>query len=198
MEFQGTPASRLPVSDEQIIELYWNRDEIAIRETDLKYRKYLMKVAYNILRDKLDCEECLNDTYVGVWNAIPPARPHGLKAFLTTVMRRIAINRYHSNRKKGSIPSEMTVSLSELEGILTLQETPEDAYDAVRLGEIITEFVQDLPKRGRYIFMSRYYVAETVDRIARDLGVSRSTVHKELAAIRRDLKEKLEKEGYTV
>ena len=198
MELQGTPASRLPVSDEQIIELYWKRDEIAIRETDLKYRKYLMKVAYNILRDKLDCEECLNDTYVGVWNAIPPARPHGLKAFLTTVMRRIAINRYHSNRKKGSIPSEMTVSLSELEGILTLQETPEDAYDAVRLGEIITEFVQDLPKRGRYIFMSRYYVAETVDRIARDLGVSRSTVHKELAAIRRDLKEKLEKEGYTV
>ena len=157
-----------------------------------------MKVAYNILRDKQDCEECLNDTYVGAWNAIPPARPHGLKAFLTTVMRRIAINRYHSNRKKGRIPSEMTVSLSELEGILTRQESPEDAYDAVRLGEIITEFAQSLPKRGRYIFMSRYYMAETVERIARDLGVSRSTVHKELAAIRRELKEKLEKEGYTV
>ena len=198
MELQRPPDSRLPVSDEQIVELYWKRDEIAIRETDLKYRKYLLKVAYNILRDRQDCEECLNDTYVGVWNAIPPARPHGLKAFLTTVMRRVAINRYHSNRKKGSIPSEMTVSLSELEGILTEQESPEDAYDAARLGEIITDFVQNLPKRGRYVFMSRYYMAETVERIARDLGVSRSTVHKELAAIRRQLKEKLESEGYTV
>ena len=186
------------LSDDTIIELFWERDERAISETDLKYGNYLFAIAFNILKNREDGEECLNDTYVGVWNAIPPARPHGLKAFLTTVMRRIAINRYHSNRKKGRIPSEMTVSLSELEGILTRQESPEDAYDAARLGEIITEFARRLPKRGRYIFMSRYYMAETVDRIARDLGVSRSTVHKELAAIRRELKEKLEKEGYTV
>ena len=128
MEMQGTPASRLPVSDEQIIELYWKRDEIAIRETDLKYGKYLLTVAYNIVRDRQDCEECLNDTYVGVWNAIPPARPNAFKAFLTTVMRRIAVNRYHSNHRKGRLPSEMTVSLSELEGILTESETPEEAY----------------------------------------------------------------------
>lgn len=198
MELQGTPTTHSPVSDEQIIELYWQRDETAIRETDLKYRKYLLKVAYNIVHDKLDCEECLNDTYIGAWNAIPPARPHAFKAFLTTIMRRVAVNRYHSNTKKGSIPSEMTVSLSELEGILAARETPEEICNVTRLGEIISHFVRGLSERGRYIFMSRYYMAETVDRIARDLGISRSTVNKELAAIRRDLKEKLEREGYMV
>ena len=198
MEMQGTPASRLPVSDEQIIELYWKRDEIAIRETDLKYGKYLLTVAYNIVRDRQDCEECLNDTYVGVWNAIPPARPNAFKAFLTTVMRRIAVNRYHSNHRKGRLPSEMTVSLSELEGILTESETPEEAYDAKRLGEIISRFVAELSERSRYVFMSRYYMADPVSTIARDLHVSRSTVQKDLARIREDLKKKLESEGYTI
>jgi len=198
MELQRTPTAPVPMSDEQIMELYWQRNELAIRETDLKYKNYLLKVAYNIVRDRLDCEECLNDTYIGAWNAIPPARPHAFKAFLITIMRRIAVNRYHSNAKKGRVPSEMTVSLSELEGIVTERETPEDAYNAARLGEIISHFVHALSERGRYIFMSRYYMAETVDSIAHDLGVSRSTVNKELASIRRELKEKLESEGYTV
>ena len=198
MKHQSTTAARLPVSDEQIVELYWKRDETAIRETDSKYGKYLLTVAYNIVRDRLDCEECLNDTYVGVWNAIPPARPNAFKAFLTTVMRRVAVNRYHRNHRKGSLPSEMTISLSELEGILTESETPEEAYDAKRLGEIISRFVAELSERGRYVFMSRYYMAERVDTIARDLRVSRSTVQKELARIREDLKKKLESEGYTV
>ena len=198
MELQRTPTAPVPMSDEQIMELYWQRNELAIRETDLKYKNYLLKVAYNIVRDRLDCEECLNDTYIGAWNAIPPTRPHAFKAFLITIMRRIAVNRYHSNAKKGRVPSEMTVSLSELEGIVTERETPEDAYNAARLGEIISHFVHALSERGRYIFMSRYYMAETVDSIAHDLGVSRSTVNKELASIRRELKEKLESEGYTV
>ena len=92
------------LSDDEIIELYWKRDENAIKETDKKYKNYLFSVAYNIVSNQQDCEECLNDTYSGVWNAIPPNRPNVLKAFLTAIMRRVAVNRYNMNQaQKGLI-----------------------------------------------------------------------------------------------
>ena len=106
--------NRVPLDDEEIVELYWQREERAIRETDAKYGSYLNTVALHIVHDALDCEECLNDTYIGAWNAMPPSRPQALKAFLTTIMRRVAVNRYHKNALKKHVPSEMTVSLSEL------------------------------------------------------------------------------------
>lgn len=81
------------IADEQIIELYWRREEKAIQETDKKYGQFLFRIAYNILHERLDCEECQNDTYLGVWNAIPPTRPTVFPAFITQIMRRIAINR---------------------------------------------------------------------------------------------------------
>ena len=88
MKLQDKKTVRAPISDGEIIELYWQRDERAIEETDLKYRNFLYTVAYNIVRDTLDCEECLNDTYIGAWNSMPPSRPDVLKAFLTVIMRR--------------------------------------------------------------------------------------------------------------
>jgi RNA polymerase sigma-70 factor (ECF subfamily) len=188
MEHQG----HHPVSDEQIIALYWSRDEKAIAETDYKYRNYLYSVAYNIVHDTPVCQECLNDTYLAAWNAMPPAKPNVLKAFLTTITRRIAINRYHSNLRR----SEMTVALSEWEGFLTDGEDPQTRFDTKEMGRVISGFVRTLPRRRRYIFMSRYYGAEPIDTIAKHLGLSRSMVNKELAAIRKALKEKLESEGY--
>jgi RNA polymerase sigma-70 factor (ECF subfamily) len=86
---------RIPIDDEDIIDLYWDRDERAIEETDIKYHKYLFSIAYNILYSNEDCEECLDDTYMGAWNSMPPQRPLNLKAFLTVIARRVAINRYH-------------------------------------------------------------------------------------------------------
>ena len=200
MELQRgqTQTEKAPLSDDKIIELYWSRDEQAIEETDLKYKKYLFSIAYNIVRDRLDCEECLNDTYLGAWNAMPPSRPYVLKAFLTTIMRRMAIKRYHSNLRKRVIPSEMTVSLSELEDLIADDESMDTAFDAERLGRIISDFVRSLSDRRQFIFMSRYYVADPIDTIASDLHLSRSTVNKELAAIREALREKLESEGYSV
>ena len=198
MELQSTKALKIPLDDDKIIELYWQRDEEAIEATDFKYRKYLYKIAYNIVRDNVDCEECLNDTYLGSWNAIPPSKPSVLKAFLTTIMRRISIKRYHNNLRKKVIPSEMTVSLSELEDFIVGDEDVGDDFDAVKLGEIISNFVRCLSEREKFIFMSRYYLAEPIDIIARNLGLSRSTINKELAAIRSALKEKLESEGYLI
>lgn len=189
---------REPMEDGKIVELYWNRDEKAIEETDFKYKKYLFSIAYNILHSKLDCEECLNDTYLGAWNAIPPSRPNVLKAFLITITRRIAIKRYHSNSKKNVVPSELTVALSELEDFIADDNDVVGSFDAEKLGCIISEFVRSLSERKRFIFMSRYYVADSIDAIANNLNLSRSMVNKELAAIRRALKEELESEGYLI
>lgn len=189
---------KLPLDDESIVELYWQRNEKAIEETDFKYKKYLLSIAYNVLHEPLDCEECLNDTYLGAWNAIPPTRPNVLKAFLTVVVRRIAIKRYHRNLKKSSVPSELTVSLSELEDIIIGDEDISTDFDAARLGRVISDFVRSLSERRQFIFVSRYYASEPIDSIANDLNLSRSMINKELAAIKTALREKLESEGYNV
>ena len=185
------------MSDEQIVALYWQRDEQAIRETDIKYKKFLLSVAYNILQDMYDSEECLNDTYIGAWNAIPPARPVLLQAFLATIMRRTAIDCYKAKKRQKRIVSELTVSLSEVEDFIS----DDDMYsqtDAKELGRVISDFVRSLSERRMYIFMSRYYFARPIKEIAKLLGCSESTVNKEIAAIKCDLKEKLVKEGYSV
>lgn len=189
---------RTPLDDEKIIELYWERNEQAIGETDFKYKNYLFVIAYNILNDKLDCEECLNDTYLGAWNSIPPSRPYALKAFLTVIMRRTAIKRYHTKSRTRVIPSELTVSFSEIEAFVSGEDDIEADFDAEKLGQTISDFIRSLAPRRQFIFMSRYYTADSIDVIAKNLNLSRSMVNKELAAIRNALKETLEKEGYSV
>ncbi len=190
--------SRTPIDDEAIIELYWARDDRAIGETDFKYGKYLFAVAYNIVHDRLDCEECVNDTYLGVWNTVPPTRPNELRAFLTTIMRRVAVNRFYHNKRKSAPPSELTLSLSELEDFISDTESVESSFDAERLGRVLSDFIRSLSDRQKYIFMSRYYTADKIDTIAKELNLSRSMINKELATIRASLKEKLESEGYSI
>ena len=163
----------MPMADDKIVALYWERDEKAIEETDFKYKKYLFSIAYNMVHDRLACEDCLNDTYLGAWNAIPPSRPNVLKAFLTTITRRIAIKRYHSNLRQRVIPSELTVSLSEIEDFVADDGDVDSEFDAERLGRIISDFVRSLPERKQFIFISRYYLADPIDTIASDLSLNR-------------------------
>ena len=184
--------------DSEIVELYFKRDERAIKETERKYGRYLYSVIYNVLGDSDGTEECLDDTYIGVWNAIPPTRPRNLGAFLTAIARRAAIKRYHRESAKRLIPSEMTVALAELEGIITEGEELGSELESRRLSEIINGFVRSLPSRRQFIFIGRYYMSEPIDKLAGELELSRSMVNKELAEIRRALKEKLESEGYTI
>ena len=188
---------RAPLPDEEIIDLYFERDERAVDETDLKYRKYLFAVAYNILYCNEDCEECLNDTYIGAWNSIPPQRPLNLKAFLTTILRRRAINRYREAQMQKRVPSNLTSALDELDYMIS-GDTIDNEIDTEHLGEIISGYLKTLSKRQRYIFMSRYYMAESIDKIASDMSVSKSTVNKEISLIKEGLKNILEKEGYEV
>ncbi len=196
MELQAKESSVL--SDDRIIELYWQRDQQAVDATDAKYGKYLLSIAYNIVHDSCDSEECLNDTYLSAWNAIPPAKPDSLQAFLSTIMRRRAIDCYKARKRGKRVSSQLTVSLSELEEFLSADDDTYSQAAAEELGRIISKFVRTLSERRMYIFMSRYYAARPVKVIAEMLRCSESTVHKELASIKRDLKNTLEKEGYSV
>lgn len=186
------------MSDEQIVELYWQRNEQAIKETDIKYKQFLLSIAYNIVHDTSDSEECLNDTYIGAWNSIPPARPTLLQAFLATIMRRTAIDCYKARKRQKRTASELTVSMSEVEDFIAGENDAYSKTDAIELGRIISDFSRSLSDRRLYIFMSRYYFARPIKEIARLLECSESTVNKEIAAVKCDLRERLEKEGYYI
>ena len=184
------------LSDEQIIALYNERDERAIKETDAKYRAKLLAVARSVLHDVRDCEECLNDTYVRVWNSIPPACPDSLRAFLISITRRNAFNYYKAAKRKKRIPSDMVSSLSDLDGMLADSDAFYTEQEANRLGELLSGFVDTLSDRRAFVFMSRYYLCRPIAEIARKLCCSESTVHKEIAVIKQMLQQLLESEGY--
>lgn len=180
------------IADEQIIELYWRREEKAIQETDKKYGQFLFRIAYNILHERLDCEECQNDTYLGVWNAIPPTRPTVFPAFITQIMRRIAINRYKEKASKKRIPSELTISMEDVNGTLHGDDSGAVKYEMAEVGKIINNYVRELSDRQRYIFIDRFYLAESVETIATDLSISVPTVYREIDKIKHSLKLYLE------
>lgn len=184
-------------SDMDIIDMYWARNEDAIRHTDVKYRQYLIAVGMGILHSTEDSEECLNDTYVGAWNSMPPNRPNVLRAFLGAIMRKISISRHRANtRQKRSLGA--TFSLTDFEDFLPDSDQPYTGSQVESLGHVISDYLRSITDRQRYIFISRYYYTKSIDQIMAELGCSRSTVNKEIAAIKQGLKEYLAKEGYTV
>ena len=183
--------------DEQIIEKYWQRDQSAIQETHKKYGPMLRKVAYNILCDTQDCEECQNDTYLKIWNAIPTTRPTSFLAFILQIIRQIAINRYKAKSRKKRIPSQLMTSLEELES-LGSGVSVEGIWEAKELGELITVFVENLNERQRYLFVDRYYLAEPIEKTAADLSISTQVAYKELRKIKQSLREYLERNGVQV
>lgn len=184
---------REKITDGQIIELYFLRDESAIKLTDEVYGAMLYRIAYNILHDDLDSEECKNDTYLGVWNAIPPERPRVFPAFITQIMKRIAINRYKEKNAKKRVPSEFTESIDELANSLESRDGEE--YKARELGKLISDYVYSLPERRQFIFVGRYYMARTPQSLADELSVGIATVYRELEKIREGLREHLERNG---
>lgn len=186
------------VSDERLMELFWQRDERAIAETDCKYGKMLLRIAYNILHDTLDAEECKNDTYLGVWNAVPPERPKVFPAFLSRIMRNIAVNRYKKRTGERRIPTELTVSAEELFDIPANGETPETELSSKELGSLINAYIKSLPERQRYVFIGRFYMAETMEHLANRLSVGVGTVHRDVEKIKEGLRVYLERNGVIV
>lgn len=178
-----------------IIELYWQRDESAIVATDRKYGKYLYVIAYNILRDSMDSEESLNDTYLCAWNRIPPARPTVLQVFLSKIARDIAVDKYRKRTAARRVPSELISSLEELDDCLACANTVEAEMLAREGRRVLNSYLRSLSKKEEFIFVCRYYYADSISSIADMLNVSESTVFRSLARMRKGLKERLVKEG---
>lgn len=181
--------------DEQIVELYWNREEKAIKATDDKYGRYLMTIAYNIVHDDLDSEECLNDTYLGTWNSIPPSRPTALQVFLSKIMRCVAINKFKSKMRQKRIAGELAVSIEELEDYISTDNSIEEERMSNEIGRVINEFLESLDDNSATMFICRYYYSDKVNDIADMMCVHRTTVSRSLSDMRDRLKERLIKEG---
>lgn len=183
-------------SDQHIIELFWDRDESAIGVAQSKYDQYLHTIAWNILANDEDCEECKNDAYLALWNSIPPERPEKFKAYAARIIRNIALNKYKEYTRKKRVPSEYTCSLEEISGCLPDNFEVESALNQKRLRDALNQYVSALPKRKRYLFICRYYCGDSVADIARSLGISQSMAFYELSQIRKKLQVELRKEGF--
>ncbi len=196
MQHADIKRERLP--DEKIIEMYFERDEGAISETDAKYGSYLKVIGYNILSDIWDSEECLNDTYCSTWNRIPPEKPSIFQAFLSKIMRDVSISRYRRKNAARRVPSELVYSLDELgDAIVFNASTEEDAAISV-IAEVINEFLGELTKRERFVFICRYYYCDKPKYIAEMLGVSEKTVYRDLLTLRTALRGKFREESIEV
>ena len=184
------------LADDQIIALYFAREETAIGETGKKYGYYLLTIAKNILVNSEDSEECVNDTYLKAWNAMPPTQPRVLRAFLAKITRHTAFDRYDVANRLKRIPPERMVSLSDFEGIMPDTASTEEKLEAQELGHVISAYLETLSDRRLYIFLNRFFYVMPIANIAKKLGCSQSTVHKELAAMKQELRQKLRQEGY--
>ncbi len=186
------------LNDNTIVELYWERDERAIQETDKKYGKYLYAISYNILRNNLDSEECINDTYLSTWNRIPPTRPTMLQRFLSKITRDISVDKYRKTRAMHRVPSELTASLDELEECIEGTLIEQEIQMVSKISGILNVYLRGLSHRSRFIFICRYYYADPVQFIAKMLDLSVQTVYRELAKMRSELRKALAKEGIVI
>lgn len=186
------------MEDEAIIALYNKRDETAISETSLKYGKYCYKIAYNILSDKEDSEECLDDTWLGAWNSIPPENPNSLKLFLGAIVRNISFDkyRYKHREKRGGVGAD--IALEEIEDIVVSTLDVEDAVTEGEIVESINRFLSTLDSEERCIFLRRYYFVDDITDIAKRYARRRDNILVILSRTRKKLREHLESEGYTV
>ena len=158
------------IDDEKIIELFFERSEQAIRELDIKYGKICHNLSYNIVNSRQDAEECVNDAYLGAWNAIPPVRPNPLLSYIVKIVRNISLKIYW--RKEAAKRSgHYTIALEEIEGCIADQKTVEDEIEARELARIIEAFLDTLTVKERVIFMRRYAYADTYADIAKRVGI---------------------------
>jgi len=183
------------MDDRQIIALYNERSEAALSETEKKYGRYCRTIAYNILNNEEDSEECVNDTWLKAWEAIPPRCPDSLAAFLGEITRNLALNLYkHKNREKRGGGQTMLV-LEELAECVPGTDSTQEAVNEALLAEVLNGFLAELPTEKRKIFMRRYWYLSSVREIAEEYGLSESKVKMTLLRLRSKLKTVLEKEG---
>ena len=182
--------------DEQIVSLYWDRNETAIRETETKYDRYLTKIAHNILNNMEDSRESVNDTYLAAWNSMPPQRPNFLSAYLAKLTRRISIDLFRYRTRDKRLGSEYAISLSELGDCVSGGNTTEELVNVKLLADAIGIYLRTQSPEARTAFLGRYYFLDSVREVAAYLGISESKCKTLLYRTRIGLKAYLEKEGF--
>ena len=180
------------MNDESIIELYWQRSEQAIAETQTKYGPLCMSISMNILGSSADAEECVNDTYLWTWNHIPPKRPPSLRTFLARITRHLSIDRYRE-RHAACRNEDMTVALDELAACLP---APEEAGEG--LMPLLETFLRAQDDLDRRLFMGRYWHAYPVKELARHYALTPNAVTKRLIRTRERLRVYLTERGYHI
>ena len=182
------------MKDKEIVNLYWDRNEDAILQTEQKYGAYLSKVAYNILSDFEDSKECVNDTYLAAWNSMPPQRPNVLSAYLGKITRQLSIDVFRKKNAAKRYASKYAISLDELGDMFTDGTTPEQVLDAKLLDDAINRFVCALPDDVQRAFVGRYYFFDSLKDIESYCGMKESLLYR----TRQQLKAYLVKEGVDV
>ena len=184
------------MDDEKIVQLYLARDEAAIRESSAKYGNYCYLIAHRILGDPDDADECVNDTWLRAWNAIPPQKPASLSLFFGKITRNLAIDRYREAHRIRRGGGESLVVLDELGDLVSGSDSPETELMAKELKADIDAFLQSLPPEKRYMFILRYWYAEKTANIAIRYGMKPNQVSVALRRIRKQLQRYLKKKGY--
>ena len=185
------------VEDEEILELFYARSELAIQAVSEKYGAMCRKIANNILNDSLDTEECINDVYMALWQTIPPQRTNPLLSYIYRIARNVSIKRYHYNKaqKRNSM---YDVALDELADCIASADTVEHVYEASQLTELMNSFLDTLDKKNRVIFVRHYWFADSVSDIAKRMHMSTHTVTVRLSRLREKLENYLKKEGISL
>ena len=183
------------MEDDEILALYLARSENAITETACKYGKLCLGISFGILHDRRDSEECLNDTWLAMWNTIPPKEPNPFRAYLCRVVKNLSIKKYeynHAKKRRG----EYEASLDELEDCISSRKDIEDSVMQKELIKAVNHFLSELPKEKRILFLRRYWFMHSLKDIARDNHISEKALSMRLARMRGELKEYLGQEGF--
>ena len=184
------------MDDEQIVALYWQRDESAISATAEKYGGYCGSIAWQVLSDAGEVEECLNDTWLHAWNAIPPHRPQRLAVFLGKITRELAFDRWRASHRQKRGGGELPLALEELEEVaIASHTTPEEQLIFTEMGDAISRFLRTEPPRSAKMFIRRYYFLAPYRQIASEFGIKESGARLIVFRVRKRLRSFLEKEG---
>ncbi len=182
------------MEDKEIINLYYNRDEQAIKQTDIKYGLLCRAIAMNILSKREDAEECVNDTYLAAWNSMPPQKPTSLKTFLGRITRNISISKFRANHAKKRY-SSLEIMLSELDDCIPDTFNVEEQFEETMLSEYISNWLDSLNDEDRAIFVRRYWYGDSCKTLARKCGFTQNKMASHMFKLRVSLKSFLEKEG---
>ena len=185
------------MEDARIIELYWQRDEGAIQETDTKYGAFCQRIAMNILSSFEDCEECVSDTYGRCWDTMPPQRPVSLRAYVGAIVRNLSISRYRAQRAQKRY-NGAEVLLSELEDCVPAPDSVQRTAEVRELSELISRWLWSLGEESRALFIRRYWNGDSVKSLAQELGMQPNALTKRLLRLRESRRADLESEGVAV